>query len=285
MADAIMANTELGATKAVLISNLVQRELAFAAMLKGTIMDVSNFAQPGLKQISFPKLTSFTVTNRAEGSAGDATALTASVDTMNLDFNAYVAWIIDAFTAKQATIDGQLEALKLAAAAQGRYVDEQIIVKLAAIASSFINVGADADVTYDNLVDMRKYLLQKNAILSNCYVLASPAQEAKIFKLDEFKRADVYGQANIPRGVVGSILGMPVMVHNGLADKQLFMYEKSAMAIGFQKQAEYGEESKIDYGVGAKKCAVDQYFGLVGQQLGKLSVGATKSPLVIGLND
>jgi hypothetical protein len=286
MPDVYMGNTELGATKAVLISNLVQRELAFSAVLRGFVKDVSNFAVPGAKQISFPKLTSFSVGNRTEGSLGNTTAVTASVDTMNLDFNSYVSWAIDSFTAKQATIDGQMEAIKLASAAAGRYVDEQIIIKLAAIAASFVNAGADSDATYANLVDMRKTLLKADAIIADCVIVASPAQEAAIMKLSEFKSAmDFGGPAVVPNGVVGKILGMPVVVHNGLADKQLFMFEKSALAVGFQKEAQYGEQSFLELGVGAKKCAIDMYWGIVGQQLGFKGAAAGKSPLVIGLND
>mgnify|MGYP003487843266 FL=1 len=286
MADAYMGNTELGATKAVLISALVQRELAFNSILKNTITDVSNFAVPGVKQISFPKLTSFSVANRSEGVLGETTALTASVDTMSLDFNAYVSWGIDAFTAKQTTVDGQMAAINLAAAAQARYVDTQIITKLAAVAASFINSGSDVDVTYANLLTMRKALLKADAILGNCVIIASPAQEAVLMGLSEFKDAAAYGaNAVVPNGVIGKILGMPVYVHNGLADKQLFMYEKSGVAIGFQKQAEYGEQSFLELGVGAKKCAIDQYFGLVGQQLALKGAAAGKSPLVVGLND
>ena len=286
MADAYMANTELGATKAVLISSLVQRELAFNAMLRGTITDVSSFAVKGAKQLSFPKLTSFSVNNRAEGTLGETTAVTASVDTMDLNINAYVSYAIDAMTAAQATIDSQMASLKLASAAMGRYVDEQIIAKLASTAASFINVGAEVDVTYANLLAMRKAILKADGILANTVILCSPAQEAVIMGLTEFKSADVYGgPAIIPNGVVGKILGMPVYVHNGLADKQLFMYEKSALAIGFQKEAAYGEESFLQLGVGAKRIAVDQLFGLVGQQLALKGAAAGKSPLIIGLND
>jgi len=286
MADAYMANTELGATKATLISNLVQRELAFAAMLRGTITDVSNFAVKGSKSILFPKLTSFSVGARVEGALGETTAVTASTDTLNLDVNAYVSWAIDAFTAKQTTIDSQMEALKLAAAAQGRYVDAQIIAKLAAIAASFLNVGAEVDVTYANLVDMRKAILKADGIIANTVIIASPAQEAVLMKLAEFKDASAYGaNAVVPNGVIGKILGMPIYVHNGLADKQLFMYEKSALAIGFQKEAEYGEESFLQLGVGAKRVAIDQYFGLAGMQIALKGAAAGKSPLVVGLND
>lgn len=285
MSDAYIADTELAATKAVYISNLVQRELAAAAILRGTITDVSAYAQAGLKTISFPKLTSFTVGNRTEGVLGETQAITSAVDDLSLSFNSYVSWGIDAFTAKQSRIDAQVESIKRASAAMGRYVDSQIIVKLAAICSDFRNTGSDVDATYANLLAMRKYLLQKDAMLNMCSIIASPAQEAVLLSLDEFKRFDYAGQSSIHNGIVGQILGMPVYVSNLLADKQLFMYEKSACVIGFQKEAEYGEQSFIELGVGAKRAAVDMYFGLAGQQLAVHGAASGKSPLVAGLND
>jgi hypothetical protein len=285
MADVISGNTELGSTKQALISSLVQKELAFNAVLKGTITDVSPFAVPGALSISFPKLTSFTVVNRTEGSQGDATALTASLDTMALDYKAYVAYVIDAVTKKQANINVELEYAKYAAAAHGRYVDSQIIAALASGASNFINVGTDADVTYANLLTMRKNLMKADAVMSNCSIISSPAQEAVLFGLDEFKRADVYGQANIPTGVIGSILGMPVYVHNGLADKQLFMFEKSGLAIGFQSAPAMSAQGANEYGVGAERVAVDQLFGIKALQTGLKGAASGKSPLIQGLND
>lgn len=285
MADAIAGNTELVSTKQALISSLVQKELAFNAVLKNTIMDVSPFAVAGALSIAFPKLTSFTVVNRTEGSQGDATALTASLDTLALDVKAYVAYIIDAVTKKQANINVEMEYAKFAAAAQGRFVDSSIITALAAAAASFENVGADVDVTYANLLSMRKKLMQSDAVMSQCSIIASPAQEAILFGLDEFKRADVYGQGNIPTGVIGSILGMPIYVHNGLADKQLFMYEKSGLAIGFQSAAAMSAQGANEYGVGAERVAVDQLFGIKALQTGLKSAAAGKSPLVRGLND
>lgn len=285
MADAIAGNTELGATKQALITSLVQKELAFNAMLKGTVTDVSSFAVPGALSISFPKLTSFTVINRTEGAQGDASALTATVDTMLLNFNAYVAYVIDAMTKKQANINAELEYAKFAAAAHGRFIDSSIITALASGAASFENVGADVDVTYANLLAMRKKLLQSDAIMQNCAVLASPAQEAVLFSLDEFKRADVYGQGNIPTGVIGSILGMPVYVHNGLADKQLFVYEKGGLALGFQSAPSMSAQGANEFGVGAERVAVDQLFGIKALQTGLKGAAAGKSPLIRGLND
>jgi hypothetical protein len=284
MAD-VITGSSVASTKQALISSLVQKELAFNAILKNTITDVSAFAVPGALSVSFPKLTSFTVVNRTEGSVGDATALTASLDTMLLDKAAYVAYIVDSITKKQANINVELEYAKFAAAAHGRYVDAQIILALASGAASFRNVGADADVTYANLLIMRRNLMQADAVMQNASIIASPAQEAALFALDEFKRADVYGSGNIPTGVIGSILGMPIYVHNGLADKELYMFEKSGLAIGFQSAPAMSSQGANEYGVGSERVAIDQLFGIKALQTGLKGAAAGKSPLIQGLND
>jgi hypothetical protein len=134
MSDLITANTELGSTKESLIASVVQKELAFQAKLTPFFTDLSSLATPGYDRISVPKLSSFTVIDRTEGVYGDASQLTASVDTMLLDKNAYVSWIIDSMTAVQSNIPAQLEFAKRAAAAQARYVDSAIIAELGSVA-------------------------------------------------------------------------------------------------------------------------------------------------------
>jgi hypothetical protein len=285
MADVITGNTELGTTKQTLIANLVQKELAFNAKLVQFITDVSNFAVPGSKQINFPKLTSFTVVNRVEAAAGEATALTASVDSLLLDQNAYVSWIIDAFTAKQSNIEPIMRFAQRAAAAQARYVDERIIATIRSGCSLFLNVGADVDVTYANVLSMAKELEENDGDLSKAAWMVSPQQKYALMALSEFKSADVFGQATLPSGVIGTILGMPIVAHNGLAGKEMFLVEKDGLGIGFQKNAEYGEQDEIEYGVGAKRAAIDQYFGTLVMQQGQKGAAAGKSPLIIGLND
>lgn len=285
MPDAIMANTELGATKQTLIASIVQKELAFKAMLTQLFTDVSVYAVNGAKTISFPKMTSFTVVNRAEGVAGEATAITAAVDDLNLDQNAYVSWAIDAMTLVQSNIPAQLESAKRAAAAQARYVDLQIIAKMRSVCSFFINAGADVDATYANLLTLLQKMEESDCNPDDLAWVVSPKQKNVLMGLDEFKRADVYGSANIPRGFIGTILGAPVFMHNGLAQKELFLVEKSAIAYGFQKQAAYGEQDAIEYGVGAKKAAIDQLFGVAGMQIAQKGAAAGKTPFIVGLND
>lgn len=275
MADTIQNPGNI--TKQDLISALVQKELQFAAKLLPTITNVSQFAVKGAKSISFPKLTSFTVANRAFGAAGDATALTETADKLDLNINAYVAWLVDESSAIQSTINWQLEAAKRAASAMGRYVDNQIITELVAAG---VPVSTPGNISYANVIEMVEKLRKADADMSKVVLLVSPAQHSILMGLDEFKRADVYGSANIPGGVIGFILGVPVMIHNGLSDAQYLMYEQSSCAIGFQLGANMSEQGANEYGALSKRVAVDQLFGVQALQLDEKDASATQSPLI-----
>lgn len=284
MADTI-TGTQLALTKATLISQMVQKELAFKAKLMSFVTDVSAMAVPGADTIKFPKLTSFTVVNRAEGVQGERSALTSSTDSLLLDQNAYVSWGIDSMTVLQNNINAELEFAKFAAAAQARYVDSQIIAKIRSVAASFINVGADASATYANLLTLLEAIEVADGDVSQCVWLVSPAQKNVLMNVAEIKNWNQFGQATMPSGIIGNILGAPVVVHNGLASKELFLVEKSALVVGFQKAASYGEQPDISLGVNGKRAAVDQLFGVAGMQLALKGAAAGKSPLVVGLND
>ena len=285
MSDLITGNTEIGGTKQALIAAMVQKELAFKAKLTPFFTDLSSLANPGATSVAIPKLSSFTVIDRAEGDYGDASQLTSSNDVLSLDKNAYVSWIIDSMTAIQANIPAQLEFARRAAAAQARYVDSAIIAEIRSVAFSFLNVGSDVDVTYANILTMVKELEENDAAMEDSVWLVSPQQKSALFALAEFKNQYQFGQATLPNGVIGTILGTPVVMHNGLAGKELFLAEKSGLAYAFQKNASYGEQDEIGYGVGAKKAAIDQLFGVKGMQLAQKGAASGKSPLIIGLND
>ena len=76
---AVTGNTELLATKQDIIAAAVQRELKERSFLSNFVLDVSGFAGKGMKSISFPKLTSFTVEERASATAGTIQDLTVKL--------------------------------------------------------------------------------------------------------------------------------------------------------------------------------------------------------------
>jgi hypothetical protein len=282
MADVITGNTQLGPTKQDVIAAIVQKELKFAAKLLPYVSDMSMFAGKGAQTVKFPKLTSFTVVDRASAAAGDASVLTSSVDTLALDLNAYVSWIIDSSDEIQTMIDAQIAFAQRAASAHGRYVDEQLILKAEAVGVATTTPG---NITRDIVLEMRKALLKNDGDMAQSVFMFSPDQEEALLKIAEFTSAQVYGQPVIPNGMVGRLYGIPVVIHNGLATQQYFLAEKSGLAIAFQKNPMMAEQAEIQYGTSAKRVAMDQLFGVCGLQLGEKGVGATLSPMIIKDNN
>ena len=292
----VTGNTELAATKQDLIAAAVQRELRERSFLSGFVTDVSGFAGKGMKSISFPRLTSFTVENRASAAAGNLQALTSSVDTLDLDQRAYVSWLVDANDDIQSTINYQVEAALFAARAHARYVDDQLIAEALAVASLSVNGATAADIDRDSVLEMRRYLIENNADMAQVVLVIPPSQEEALLKINEFSRAEVYGQAVIPSGVIGRVYGIPVLIHNsndlddaGSGLQQAIMMERSGLAIGFQRQPAFDEQKEIAFGSGATRQVLDQLFGVKGMQLGvstpKHTVTAGLSPLVAKLAD
>ena len=268
---AVTGNTQLAPTKQDIISAAVLRELRERSFLSNYVMDVSNFAGKGMKSISFPKLTSFSVEERASASAGTIQDLSSSVDQLNLDKRAYISWLVDANDEIQSTINFQSEAAVRAASAHARFVDDKLIEELLAAANLSVNGATPADITRDSVLEMRKTLMDNNANMDNVVLVISPSQEEAMLKIDEFTRAEVYGQAVIPSGVIGRVYNVPVLVHNssaldettvGGSYQQAIMFDKEAMAIGFQRRPNFDEQKEIKYGTGTVLQAVDQLFGV-----------------------
>lgn len=279
MPDAIHGNTEIGATKQDLIAAVVQKELIEGSIVAPRVTDWSFLSEPGAKQIEIPKAGSFTVANRAEGVAGDATTITYGTDVMALDFNAYLAWIVDYKSKVQSRIDVQLDMAARAARAHAYYLDQQIIAKLEAAGDATATAGA---FSYAIALEMRKTFLDRDGDLSMATLLVGTDTEAAILNIDEFKRAEVYGgQAMIPTGVIGKIHGMDVVVSNKVAASSYYLFDKAAVGFGLQAGPSYSEQMANEYGSQAKRAVLDQIFGVWAGFINQKGAGATESALII----
>lgn len=273
-------------TKQEIITSLVQRELKAQAKLLPFISDFSGFAGKGSKSVSIPRLTSFVAADRAFGAQHDATALTDAVDTIALDKNKIVRWLEDSRDNFQSTIEYRMEASKRAASAHARVVDEDIVLALVAGSHSFENgTGVSAPITKSDVLSMRAKLLKQNAEIERMSLVISVDNEAAMLAIDEFVRADAYGNSNIPSGMIGTVYGVKVIVSNNsqLGATQAIMMDKEGFGIAFQADVQMSEQSENSYGALSKAVAVDQLYGLDILQSGVN--GVTGSPLIVKLNE
>lgn len=281
MADAIIgASNEMDATKQDLIAALVQKELKFKAKLAPMATDVSRFAVKGSKTVSFPKLGSFTVTNRAAGAPADAASISSTADQLDLSFVAHINYVVDPAEAIESVLEWELACAERAASAHARYVDSQLLGVLETNGQALGSVTGD--VSKSNFLTMRKTLLENDADLDNLLFIAPPAQEAVMLGISEFVDSNKYGSSNIPNGVIGKLFGVDVMIHNGITTSdQYHMFDRSALYIAFQVMPTYGEQKEVSYGPEAMRVAIEQKFGVKAGQLGEKSLGSTVSALIV----
>jgi hypothetical protein len=261
-----------------LITDMAQKELLAKAVFSNYFNNVSQFAVKGMKSISFPKLSAFTVTERASGGVVDAQAITSTVDTLNLNVPATLKWIIDPNDSIQSTLNWELELISKAAASHGRYFDAKI---RAVVLASATEVAAVGNISRDKVLEMRQYLKKNEADMSLVALFISPAQETELLKISEFSANQVYGSPVIQTGSLGKVFGIDVVVCNTLEDGEYFMAEKNAIAYGFQREPAYGEQDDLDYGVGAKKRGLDSLYGVCALEIGQGTAAPTKSGLMI----
>jgi len=277
---AAVGNTELQATKQDLIAAEVQKEIQFRAKLSPFFMDVSRFAVRGAKSIAFPKLTSFTASDRASASAGVPTVLTSSVDQLDLDKKPYVSWVVDANDEVQSTLAFQLEAARRSASAHGRRLDSEIISELEAV--GIVEASAVGDITRDICLAMREQYLDNEGEAEDAIWLVSGDQETALLKIDEFKNNDIYGpNGAIRTGQMGTLYGMPVIRHNGLAASTYYLAGRMGLAYGFQRSPQMDVQKAIEYGTGAELHAMDALFGVKGMLINEGTAGVGESAHVI----
>jgi len=279
MADAIQT---LPNTKNDLIVSAVQKNLIEKAVLAPTVRDISAFMVKGTKSVRIPKLNNFVVANRTFGSPEDSVALTDSNDQIDLDFNAYIAWLYDSRDVFQSTIEYSLQAAERAALAHAKYVDEQIVATLDAVAGITVSAAVETHVKYQILA-MREELLKKGADISKMTIAVGPAKEAEMLAESDFVRADFYGSANVRTGQIGMIYGIPVVISRLIGDAEMFIYDSDGIGLGFQGGVEMSDQPANEYGANSRRVAMDQVFGIGGLELGEQGVLAAESPLVAKL--
>lgn len=282
MADAIHGNTELGATKEDLIAQSVQRSLAAQANLTGLVMDVSRFALPGYKSISFPKLGEFTAVDRASATAGDATVITSTVDQLDLDHCAYVAWIVDHCDQVQSRISIQTELAARAATAHARKIDADLIAEMELAGVATTTAGA---ISKDIFLEMREGLLTRGGDLSRMHFVCGPGSETLLLKIADFVRSDAYGVSSIPTGRLGRLYGVDVTVNRQLGANTFYMLDEEGLAFGLQSSPSFSEQGANEHGSMAKRAVLDQLYGVKAMQIGVQGVGVAESALIVKDNN
>ena len=262
-----IGDTELSATKQEIIAEVAQRILIDRSKYMGTIRDVSNRAIKGASSISFPKYSSkFTVEDRASATAGSNQNPAFAKDTMNLDVRAHIQWLVDADDEIESTLDVQRELIEHATLEHARDLDVRISAVMEAAGITTTTAG---DITQDVVLEMQQVLLQNKADMESLFLQVSPKQHAKLLKIDPFVSVEQYGSGAQPlaSGVLGTIYGVKVVMNTTLGADQYFMYDSMGCAVGFQRQPQFAEDDRPEFGAGSKLQVLTQKYGIKALQV------------------
>jgi hypothetical protein len=276
MADTLTLGTN---TKNDLIVSAVQKNLIEKSVLAGTVRDVSAFAVAGAQSFAVPKLSNFSVVNRAFGASADATALTDSSDKIDLNFNAYIAWLFDSRSVYQSSIEFKIESAMRASLAHAKNVDTQILTTIDAVAGVEVSKAVFTTVK-EQILELRRQLLQNGADIGRMNISIGADKEAEMLAETDFIRADFMGTANVRSGQIGQLYGIPVVISRLITGDEMKMHDADGIGLAFQGGVEMSEQDANEYGANSKRVAMDQVFGIGGLELGEQGVAGTKSPLV-----
>lgn len=281
MANEVINKTNMGATVGEHISAFAQAILRENAPLSGHFRDVSQFATKGLDKITYPGLKGFTVANRAHGSTNESQKLNVFTDSLDLDQNAYLKWVIDGSSEVQSTLDWKMECAKIAAADHADYFEGKLLAKVESVARAVaVTVGAtDTDKEVQALVAVRKAYKDAKAKDSEGLWIINTQMEADILSNPSIYANSIFGAPLIQDGKIQKLYGFPVEVKVGATNKVVLVM-KSAITYGFQLAPNYKEQADINYGTHGVLCAMDQLFGVgacyvetaAGPNLGKSEV-------------
>jgi hypothetical protein len=108
-------------------------------------------------------------------------------------------------------------------------------------------------------------------MFKECYLGINPVEEAAMLAIADFVRADGYGSAQgLQAGVLGSIYGTKVIVHNGFTAGNAVMWHPSHVGVGIQEMVSY--DSMKDLPNLAVRHSWDMIYGVKTLDSGKRGV-------------
>ena len=138
-----------------------------------------------------------------------------------------------------------------------------------ALTTECINIaGNTVAKTIDalTLAHISKVVMENDCPLNECTMILNPTLYASLFRIDDFIHISKTAMADVPNGLVGSVMGMDVVLSNNITstnhndavdsdDGALtngnvlggFLIHSSALAYGFSKAPSVSSEYDIDY--------------------------------------
>lgn len=273
MADVLFGKTEVDAVSMELVLGaMVQEQLIQQAVLLPT---VSMYPAPfGVDKLKIPKAGGFTVGDKAENTPADAQTITYSTDDLLLDKHKVIQVLVEKYAMIQSEVAMLSDIASRAGKAMALQLDTDIIVGLVATSAAAPDhriAFAGASIAQTDILEARRLLKVQNVNVQECYLGINPTEEKAILAIADFVRADAYGSAaGLQSGVLGSLYGTKVIVHNSFTAGNAVMWHPSHVGVGIQEQMSY--DTMKDLANLATRHSWDMIYGVKTLDSGKRGV-------------
>lgn len=273
MADVILGKTEVDAVSMELVLGaMVQEQLIQQAVLLPT---VNNYPAPaGVDKLKIPNAGGFTVGNKSENTAVDAQTITYSTDDLALDKHKVIQVLVEKYALLQSSVAIYSDIAARAGKAMALQVDTDIIAALVATSASAPDhriAFAGANIAQTDILEAKRLLTVQNVMTRECYLGINPAEEKQMLLLSDFVRADAYGNPQgLQAGVLGSIYGFKVIVHNGFTAGNAVVWHPSHVGVGIQEMVSYDTDKDLPNL--AERLSWDMIYGVKTLDSGKRGV-------------
>lgn len=266
--------TEVDATRAALIASIVQEVLKQKSVLIGTVTDYSKFGTKGAKSVSIPRRNTFAAADKAADTDLTSQALTFAADTIAFDKHKAIYAVLELIAGFQSSVNVDQEILMEMANELALQVDKDIYtqLKLASAAAPDHRVAfAGATLAKGDIIGARKLLNIQNVPMDGRILLINPTHEAEMLAIDDFVRADSYGNSGgLVNGEIGRVYGFSVLMSNVVTDLNVVAYHKSAVGLAFQLSPDYKTDTNLK--AVAQEFLLHQLYGVKVLDSGKRQV-------------
>lgn len=254
------------------IASIVQVKLRKSSILTSLFTDVTSFAMPGDRSISFPRWTnSFQVQKLSGAQKGDDQEAIFDLDKLELSEEAHIQWVIKKFDQQRAKIAILEQAIDEATLQHGLSLDADIYAEfdMSIIAA---NILTPSPLSQSTVVDMITAANVAKIPKMDRAFLFSNNSYGSLLKIDGFVDASKSNLDIVRNGQIGTLYGYPVFESDEVEGTNRYLVHKAALAYGFGANPEIEDQKAIEYGTGSRRWVMDQLYGIKSLNTGRLVI-------------
>lgn len=253
------------------ISDLVQMRLRKNSVLSSVFEDLSGFATPGDKSVSFPRWSNeFNVQKLSGAQKGDDQEALFDLDKLELNQERHIQWAIKKFDQARAKVRILDQAIAEATQQHAIDFDQDMYDKIVAdmLAANKLAGTLDQAKVVDMITTLNKLRVPRDG---RTFIFGNDAY-GTLLKIDGFVDASKSNLDIVRNGQIGTLYGIPVVESDVVGAGVSLLVHRMALGYAFGAQPELEDEKAIEFGTGSRRFVMDMLTGEKVLQGGRLIV-------------